>query len=46
MEAGIYGILGGLMVGVAGMSGGAVIIGGLFCWGYKIFKLLQLQLTF
>ena len=38
MEAGIYGILGGLMVGVAGMSGGAVIIGGLFLLGLQDFQ--------
>ena len=38
LEAGLYGILGGLMVGVAGMSGGAVIIGGLFLLGLQDFQ--------
>ncbi|WP_180368567.1 TSUP family transporter, partial [Oenococcus oeni] len=32
-KAGIFGIIGGLMVGVAGMSGGAPIIAGLFLIG-------------
>jgi uncharacterized membrane protein YfcA len=38
LKAGLYGILGGLMVGVAGMSGGAVIIAGLFLLGLKAFN--------
>lgn len=38
LKAGIYGILGGLMVGVAGMSGGAVIIAGLFLLGLQAFN--------
>ena len=38
LQAGMYGILGGLMVGVAGMSGGAVIIGGLFLLGLQDFQ--------
>lgn len=38
LKAGLYGILGGLMVGVAGMSGGAVILAGLFLLGLKDFK--------
>lgn len=38
LKAGLYGVLGGLMVGVAGMSGGAVIIAGLFLLGLKAFN--------
>lgn len=33
IKAGLFGIIGGLMVGVAGMSGGAPIIAGLFLMG-------------
>ncbi|GAF41720.1 hypothetical protein JCM14202_3675 [Agrilactobacillus composti DSM 18527 = JCM 14202] len=33
IKAGLFGIVGGLMVGVAGMSGGAPIIAGLFLMG-------------
>lgn len=38
LEAALYGILGGLMVGIAGMSGGAVIIAGLFLLGLHDFQ--------
>ncbi|KZU38662.1 sulfite exporter TauE/SafE family protein [Lactiplantibacillus plantarum] len=38
LRASLYGILGGLMVGIAGMSGGAVIIAGLFLLGLKAFN--------
>lgn len=38
LKAGLYGGLGGLMVGVAGMSGGAVIIAGLFLLRLKAFR--------
>lgn len=38
LKAGLYGILGGLMVGVAGMSGGAVILAGLFFAGPQRFQ--------
>ena len=37
LKAGLYGVLGGLMVGVAGMSGGAVILAGLLLLGLKAF---------
>lgn len=38
LEAALYGLLAGLMVGVAGMSGGAVIIAGLFLLGLQDFQ--------
>lgn len=38
LQASLFGIFGGLMVGVAGMSGGAVIIAGLFLLGLKDFQ--------
>ncbi len=38
IKARFYGILAGLMVGVAGMSGGAVITAGLFLLGLKAFN--------
>lgn len=38
LQASLFGILGGLMVGVAGMSGGAVILAGLFLLGLKDFQ--------
>lgn len=38
LKAALYGVLGGLMVGVAGMSGGAVILVGLFLLGLKAFN--------
>ena len=38
LQANLFGILGGLMVGVAGMSGGAVILAGLFLLGLKDFQ--------
>lgn len=38
LKAGLYGALAGLMVGVAGMSGGAVILAGLFLLGLEAFN--------
>jgi uncharacterized membrane protein YfcA len=38
LKATFYGVLGGLMVGVAGMSGGAVILAGLFLLGLEGFN--------
>ena len=38
LQASLFGILGGLMVGVAGMSGGEVILAGLFLLGLKDFQ--------
>lgn len=38
MKAALYGLLAGLIVGVAGMSGGAVIIAGLFLLGLQDFQ--------
>ena len=38
LKAGLYGVLSGLMVGVAGMSGGAVILAGLFLLGLQAFN--------
>lgn len=38
LKATLYGVLGGLMVGVAGMSGGAVILAGLFLLGLNGFN--------
>lgn len=38
LRAAMYGVLGGLMVGIAGMSGGAIIIAGLFILGLPAFK--------
>ena len=38
LQASLFGIFGGLMVGVAGMRGGAVIIAGLFLLGLKDFQ--------
>lgn len=38
LQASLFGIFGGLMAGVAGMSGGAVIIAGLFLLGLKDFQ--------
>lgn len=38
LQASLFGILGGLMVGVAGMNGGAVILAGLFLLGLKDFQ--------
>ncbi|WP_155286656.1 sulfite exporter TauE/SafE family protein [Lacticaseibacillus zhaodongensis] len=37
VKAGAYGIIAGLMVGVAGMSGGGIILGGLFLLGLSGF---------